>query len=160
LFRILDCNEKRGSCSALEQELYMNSTPIQGSIEENASEAEGLLSILANRRRLIILCNLMVAGELPVGELVRRLDLAQSALSQHLALMRAAGIVTTRREGTTIYYSLTDARTRALLYTIKELYFHDIFRQLEARESSSAPRGHASPEQAGAQPARPGQGGS
>lgn len=112
----------------------MNSTSMQGAIEENASEAEGLLSILANRRRLIILCNLMVSGELPVGELVRRLDLAQSALSQHLALMRAAGIVSTRREGTTIYYSLTDERTRALLYSIKKLYFHEVFKELEAKE--------------------------
>jgi ArsR family transcriptional regulator, virulence genes transcriptional regulator len=112
----------------------MNSTSSQGAIEENASEAEGLLSILANRRRLIILCNLMVSGELPVGELVRRLDLAQSALSQHLALMRAAGIVSTRREGTTIFYSLTDERTRALLYSIKKLYFHEIFKELEAKE--------------------------
>lgn len=112
----------------------MNSTSMQGAIEENASEAEGLLSILANRRRLIILCNLMVSGELPVGELVRRLDLAQSALSQHLALMRAAGIVSTRREGTTIFYSLTDERTRALLYSIKKLYFHEVFKELEAKE--------------------------
>ncbi|OYU48944.1 MAG: transcriptional regulator [Rhizobiales bacterium PAR1] len=107
---------------------------MQGAIEENASEAEGLLSILANRRRLIILCNLMVSGELPVGELVRRLDLAQSALSQHLALMRAAGIVSTRREGTTIYYSLTDERTRALLYSIKKLYFHEVFKELETKD--------------------------
>jgi ArsR family transcriptional regulator, virulence genes transcriptional regulator len=112
----------------------MNSPSMQESIEENASEAEGLLSILANRRRLIILCNLMVSGELPVGELVRRLDLAQSALSQHLALMRAAGVVSTRRDGTTIYYSLTDERTRALLYSIKKLYFHEVFKELEVRE--------------------------
>ena len=76
----------------------------------------------------------MVSGELPVGELVRRLDLAQSALSQHLALMRAAGIVSTRREGTTIFYSLTDERTRALLYSIKKLYFHEVFKELEAKE--------------------------
>lgn len=109
----------------------MNSTSMLGSIEENASEAEGLLSILANRRRLIILCNLMVENELPVGELVRRLDLAQSALSQHLALMRAAGIVSTRREGTTIFYSLTDERTRTLLLAVKELYFPDIFAELK-----------------------------
>ncbi len=91
------------------------------SLEEKAGEAEALLSILANRRRLIILCNLMVHGELSVGELVRRLDLAQSALSQHLALMRSAGIVSTRRIGTTINYSLTDKRTEALLMSIKTI---------------------------------------
>lgn len=90
-------------------------------MESRATEAEGLLSILANRRRLIILCHLMVYGELAVGELVKRLDLAQSALSQHLALMRAAGIVDTRREGTTIYYSLVDERTRAMIGAIKDI---------------------------------------
>lgn len=99
----------------------MDAIAVLESLEQKAAEAEGLLSILANRRRLIILCNLMVHGELPVGELVRRLDLAQSALSQHLALMRVAGIVSTRRDGTTIYYSLTDARTRDLLKAIKEI---------------------------------------
>ena len=100
----------------------MNALSVLANLEAKASEAEGLLSILANRRRLIILCNLMVHGELPVGELVRRLDLAQSALSQHLALMRNAGIVSTRREGTTIFYSLTCERTRVLLMTIKETF--------------------------------------
>ena len=100
----------------------MNALSMLATLEDKASEAEGLLSILANRRRLIILCNLMAHGELPVGELVRRLDLAQSALSQHLALMRTAGIVSTRREGTTIFYSLTDERTRVLLMTIKETF--------------------------------------
>ena len=100
----------------------MNATSMLAAFEDGASEAESLLSILANRRRLIILCNLMVYGELPVGELVRRLDLAQSALSQHLALMRIAGIVSTRREGTTIFYSLTDERTRILLMTIQETF--------------------------------------
>ncbi|HUN12099.1 MAG TPA: metalloregulator ArsR/SmtB family transcription factor [Rhabdaerophilum sp.] len=97
----------------------MNSASTFEGLEEKAGEAEALLNILANRRRLIILCNLMVHGELSVGELVRRLDLAQSALSQHLALMRSAGIVSTRRIGTTINYSLTDKRTEALLMAIK-----------------------------------------
>lgn len=91
------------------------------SIFEKAAEAEELLGILANRRRLIILCNLLAHGELSVGDLVSRLDLAQSALSQHLALMRGAGIVTTRRERTTIHYSVTDPRTIALLGAIKEI---------------------------------------
>jgi ArsR family transcriptional regulator, virulence genes transcriptional regulator len=90
-------------------------------LAEKAGEAEQLLSILANRRRLIILCNLMVNGELSVGQLVQRLDLAQSALSQHLALMRQAQIVSTRRVGTTIYYSLTDERTRMLLTAMKDI---------------------------------------
>jgi ArsR family transcriptional regulator, virulence genes transcriptional regulator len=90
-------------------------------LETRAAEAETLLGLLANRRRLIILCHLLKDGELSVGDIVRRLDLTQSALSQHLALMRSAGAVTTRREGTTIYYSLTDPRTVAMLQAITQV---------------------------------------
>lgn len=90
-------------------------------LETRAAEAETLLGLLANRRRLIILCHLLKDGELSVGDIVRRLDLTQSALSQHLALMRSAGAVTTRREGTTIYYSLTDPRTVAMLHAITQV---------------------------------------
>jgi DNA-binding transcriptional ArsR family regulator len=90
-------------------------------LEARAADAETLLGLLANRRRLIILCHLLRDGELSVGEIVRRLDLTQSALSQHLALMRSAGVVSTRREGTTIYYSLTNPRAVALMHAIKEV---------------------------------------
>jgi DNA-binding transcriptional ArsR family regulator len=99
----------------------MNVSSLLDFLNHNAEDAEGLLAILANRRRLVILYNLVLEGELPVGELVRRLSIAQSALSQHLALMRAAGIVSTRREGTTIYYSLTDERKREMLSAIREV---------------------------------------
>ncbi len=109
-------------------------------LEMRAGEAEELLSILANRRRLIILSNLMQFGELAVGELVKRLDLAQSALSQHLALMRNARIVTTRREGTTIYYSLTDERTRALIRAIEYVMQPTIAESAEALELGAAAR--------------------
>lgn len=98
----------------------MNAVSLLETLEYRSVEVEEILGILANRRRLLILCHLMAHGELPVGELVRRLDLAQSALSQHLALMRHAGIVSTRREGTTIYYSLVCQRTRALIEAIKD----------------------------------------
>jgi ArsR family transcriptional regulator, virulence genes transcriptional regulator len=94
-------------------------------LELRAAEAETLLGLLANRRRLIILCHLLRHGELSVGEIVNRLDLTQSALSQHLALMRSAGIVTTRREGTTIYYSLTDPRAVALIHAVKDVMCAD-----------------------------------
>lgn len=90
-------------------------------LEIRAGEAESLLSLLANRRRIVILCQLIKDGELSVGEIVKRLDLTQSALSQHLALMRAAGVVTTRREGTTIFYSLTDSRALGLMNAIHDV---------------------------------------
>ncbi|MCZ8375909.1 MAG: metalloregulator ArsR/SmtB family transcription factor [Beijerinckiaceae bacterium] len=99
----------------------MNVSSLLDFLTHHGEDAEGLLAILANRRRLVILYNLVLEGELAVGELVRRLNIAQSALSQHLALMRAAGIVSTRREGTTIFYSLTDERTRAMLSAIRDV---------------------------------------
>lgn len=108
----------------------MNVSSLIDFLNGSAEEAESLLGILANRRRLVILYNLVIEGELPVGELVRRLNIAQSALSQHLALMRAAGIVSTRRDGTTIYYSLTDDRTREMLAAIRDV--------LGSREASRA----------------------
>lgn len=94
-------------------------------LEDKAGQAESLLGLMANRRRLMILCHLLHDGELSVGEIVQRLDLTQSALSQHLALMRAAGVVSTRREGTTIYYSLTDPRAVALLHAIHDVLCAD-----------------------------------
>ncbi|MCA0401755.1 MAG: metalloregulator ArsR/SmtB family transcription factor [Proteobacteria bacterium] len=98
----------------------MTAVTFAESLALRSREVEELLGILANRRRLLILCYLIAEGELAVGELARRIDLAQSALSQHLALMRHAGVVSTRREGTTIYYSLADSRTRALIEAIED----------------------------------------
>lgn len=76
-------------------------------IEPHAAEAAALLKALANEQRLMILCNL-VEGPLSVGELNERLDLSQSALSQHLAVLREANIVATERESQTIHYSLPE----------------------------------------------------
>ncbi len=83
------------------------------------ASADEILTVIANRRRREILNHLARDGEVQVGELVRRLDIAQSALSQHLALMREAGIVSTRRAATAIFYSLTDDRTRRVLSAIE-----------------------------------------
>ena len=71
----------------------------------SAREAATLLRALANPHRLLMVC-LLAEGALSVGELNRRIDLAQSALSQHLAILRREGVVATRRQGQTIYYSL------------------------------------------------------
>ena len=75
------------------------------SMRSHAHDAARLLKALANDSRLMILC-LLVAGELSVGELNARVALSQSALSQHLAILRADGLVTTRREAQSIYYAL------------------------------------------------------
>lgn len=74
-------------------------------IAPHAKDAAGLLKALANEQRLMILCNLL-GGPLAVGELNAQIGLSQSALSQHLAVLRDAGVVATEREAQTIYYSL------------------------------------------------------
>lgn len=74
-------------------------------MQPHADEAATLLKALANPQRLLILCNLQ-QGRLSVGELNERIALSQSALSQHLAVLRESGIVATSREAQTVYYAL------------------------------------------------------
>jgi DNA-binding transcriptional ArsR family regulator len=69
----------------------------------HAESAAGLLRAMANPHRLQILC-VLGEGELSVGALNERIPLSQSALSQHLAVLRDDGLVATRRESQTIYY--------------------------------------------------------
>lgn len=88
---------------------------MDGTIEKSSIHAVSkLLKALANQKRLEILCQL-IEGEKNVGELERKVALSQSALSQHLARLRADDIVATRRDAQTIYYSLKCAKTRALI---------------------------------------------
>lgn len=89
--------------------------------EESAGRAAALLRLLSNERRLMILCQL-VGGELSVGTLQGRLGLSQSALSQHLARLRADRIVATRREGQTIFYRIIDPAALQLLETLADLF--------------------------------------
>jgi DNA-binding transcriptional ArsR family regulator len=87
----------------------------------HAADAARLLKALANEQRLHILCNLL-DGPLSVGELHQRLDLSQSALSQHLALLRAMGLVDTRREAQTIHYSLPDGPVVRVMAVLQDIY--------------------------------------
>lgn len=87
--------------------------------EASAVEAARLMKALANERRLLILCQL-ADGEQSVGSL--RVGLSQSALSQHLALLRQEGIVKTRREAQTILYSIADPAVHRVIRTLAELY--------------------------------------
>lgn len=89
--------------------------------EESAGRAAHLLRLLANERRLMILCQL-VDGELSVGALQQRVGLSQSALSQHLALLREEGVLTTRRASQTIYYSVADHSALRVIQTLAELF--------------------------------------
>lgn len=89
--------------------------------EESAGRAATLLRLLGNERRLIVLCQL-AEGELSVSELQARVGLSQSALSQHLALLREEGIVATRRESQTIYYRIVDHAAMRVVETLAELF--------------------------------------
>lgn len=73
----------------------------------HAESAASLLKALANPVRLLVLCHL-IDGESSVGELLARVSLSSSALSQHLGVLRENGLVHTRREAQTIFYSIAD----------------------------------------------------
>jgi len=92
-------------------------TPLETSVARlasHAAHAANVLKLLANEQRLLILCRL-TQGEFAVGQLIELCGQSQSSVSQHLARLREGGVVTTRREGTTIHYSLSDDRVRQLI---------------------------------------------
>jgi DNA-binding transcriptional ArsR family regulator len=90
----------------------------------HADDAARLLRTLGNDKRLLILC-LLSEGERSVGELNVHLDLSQSALSQHLAVLREDGLVRTRRDAQTILYSLVDGPSQRVIATLHEIYCPD-----------------------------------
>ena len=90
-------------------------------LEEHSEKASSLLKALANEKRLMIVC-ILCKGEKNVGELEQFIGLSQSALSQHLARLRRDGIVDTRREAQTIYYSIKDVTVPRLLECLAALY--------------------------------------
>lgn len=92
-----------------------------GELERRALRAAGLLKAMANPVRLLVLCQL-AEGEKSVGELESVVDVSQSALSQHLALLRHRGLVKGRRDGQTIVYSLSGREAPALLAALYEVY--------------------------------------
>ena len=89
--------------------------------EESAGRAAALLRLLSNEKRLMVLCQL-AEGEMSVGEIQSRVGLSQSALSQHLALLRDEGVVATRRESQTIYYRVADHAAMRIIQTLAELF--------------------------------------
>ena len=83
-------------------------------LEDVAEDVALRLGLIANPKRLLILCAL-VEGEKSVSDIQAGLDLSQSALSQHLAKLRAGGVVTTRRAGQTIFYRIADDQIVAIM---------------------------------------------
>lgn len=99
----------------------MNTIDTDRLVQQSAAAA-GLLRALANEQRLLILCHLAANGELSVSALVERVQLSQSALSQHLARLREEGIVAFRREAQTLFYRIADDRAARLLGVLHEIY--------------------------------------
>ena len=93
-----------------------------GTLERKAGEAAALLKLLANEKRLLILCRLALVREMSVGDLAAAVKLSQSALSQHLAKMREDGLLATRREAQAVFYRISDPNTARLLKLLKSIY--------------------------------------
>jgi DNA-binding transcriptional ArsR family regulator len=90
-------------------------------LAQRAAEAAATLKLMANEQRLLLLCRLS-QGEAAVSELVALTGLTQSAVSQHLARLRAGSMVQTRRVATTIYYRVGDQAVHELLGMLCERF--------------------------------------
>ncbi len=89
---------------------------------DKASNAAATLNALSNPQRLMILCHLLMEEELSVSELQSKLDLSQSALSQHLAKLRAEGMVGTRKHHQQVFYRVTRDDVRSILGLLYQIY--------------------------------------
>ena len=90
-------------------------------LEPKADKVAQLLMALGHSKRLMAMCRMM-DEEVSVGVLAEEIGLGQSALSQHLSKLRALGLVSTRRDGQTIYYRLASPEARELIATLYRLY--------------------------------------
>lgn len=94
-------------------------------LEARAADIGRLLKVLGNDARLLVLCQLVDRGEVTAGSLTGTAGLSQSALSQHLAVLRQEGVVDYRREGQVLWYRLADRRVEELMATLYRLYCRD-----------------------------------
>lgn len=94
---------------------------MENPLQESAEAAATMLKMLASPARLMVLCRL-VEGEASVGKLCEKTDISQSAISQHLAKLRAEGLVDSERKGQQVFYRLCSAEARAILSTLYIIY--------------------------------------
>ncbi len=94
---------------------------LNSEMQVHARAAANLLKAMANEHRLMIMCTLM-DGELCVGELNAKVPLSQSALSQHLASLREAGLVSTRKESQTVYYKVCGSEASKIIAVLQSIY--------------------------------------
>jgi len=102
----------------------------------SAAKAAALLKSLSNEHRLLVLCHLISERELTVGELVERVGLSQSALSQHLARLREEGLVSFRRESQTLFYCVADPSVGRILELLRDIFCSEL--TLRARRGRHA----------------------
>jgi DNA-binding transcriptional ArsR family regulator len=95
--------------------------PASSDMQDHAADAAGLMKALGNESRLMILC-ILAEGERSVGDLNKLVPLSQSALSQQLARLRQQGLVDTRRESQTIYYSLSHGPADRVINLLHDIY--------------------------------------
>jgi len=88
-----------------------------------ADQAVGTLKLLANVERMLLLCQLS-QGEMCVSDLEAQLGIRQPTLSQQLGVLRNEGVVSTRREGKNIFYSVADSDVLEILAVLYRLYCH------------------------------------
>lgn len=117
------------------------SSPILSAIDlsrmrSHAGSAAALLKALANEKRLLILC-LLADGERAVGDLNALLDLSQSALSQHLAVLREENLVQTRRDAQSILYSLVPGPALQVIQTLHSIYCAPTFPAVSTEKNAS-----------------------
>lgn len=99
----------------------MRSTEIKA-LERKVADVSSTLRLLANQKRLLVLCRLALEGEMSVTALGREINLSQSALSQHLSKLKADGLVSARRESQIVFYRIADSRIRQLLDALYAIY--------------------------------------
>ena len=100
---------------------HASKVPPAADMQEYAADAAGLMKALGNESRLMILC-VLAEGERSVSDLNTIVPLSQSALSQQLARLRQQGLVKTRRESQTIYYSLKHGPADRVITLLHDIY--------------------------------------
>lgn len=95
-------------------------------LAKQAAAAARMLKALGNEHRLLILCFLLARGEMKAGDIVEAVGLSQSALSQHLAVLREDGLVAFRRESQKLHYRVADRRAARIIALLKDIYCGDL----------------------------------
>ncbi|MDF1818138.1 MAG: metalloregulator ArsR/SmtB family transcription factor [Immundisolibacteraceae bacterium] len=101
-------------------------------MRDQAGAASQLLKSMGNQHRLFILC-LLCTGELSVGEINQRINLAQSAISQHLAVLRRDDLVVTRKESQMVYYSLKSGVVEKIIRLLHAEFCDPLEKQVVTR---------------------------